>query len=801
MPAPAFRMLFRLSCVAVLCLPTASAQAFGTRTHAWLAERAVAEISRDCRLEIAGRRYAVSTESCAAIRSAPGAFVAGATGNSHFPDPVSARITLRQGVAGGWSSGEWLRQLVQKADNPAALAFALGTVFQAGQEVFANSYINAFAGGPFSWSASDTVLQRHVAIERYLDAHLPASDAPPIGAQIPLPFLRSAWLEDDAVLAQYRQLPAAAHLLAMHDLAATLEASRRDMDSVRVMAEDMLAYYSAMPLTQEDLRTEFGSVIALQKMQRLAAEKQAAANEARWLNAKAMATRRSNELARSSEALQQLDTERAALQQRLQQQEKKLATLPAQDSRQDCRNVRKWINAREWTSNRVCQSVPVANPAHARARSARNALHRQLLALDEKFQVAVAHKQLADMQLAEMQPLLQQADSARQRHVNAGLEADSLSQLLALRADAMQSLRQLLARLGEVARLQQQWQAGIVAAEDDFLRLALHGGPYDGPDAGQQTLLTAYRQWLSCSGRVFLASAQVTGDECRQEIPAVQLQALFAQVEAALAAPALQAVSGFYQGLRQSAVANLQAGVQHADHALRDFMADVSPLARLSRLDEAGTGGRQQLQDLLAAPVDEALLRLRNGAGLVDADAGIHDGGALQMPAFHALQYADRYARLSLLPGRELNRLAGRMAGMHFARWKLHPENSARYSLLYASLRSMDGNQQWQPFGLPYARTAGTAQPENAGQRHFGYGPADGGEAGLAIFINTEARQKIFHPLFPQPLSLLETHPRLQAPNYPFPSCAENPFPVTFLNTGAAVAADRICSPLELVRH
>lgn len=254
MLAFASRFSVRTFFAALCCLPLQPAHAFGPQTHAWLAQRLLDDISRDCRLEIAGRRYDIKPESCAAIRDNHAYFMAGATGTTNFPDPVVARLTLRQGISGGWSSGEWLQQLVQRADSPQALAFALGNVFQAGQEVFANSYVNTFSGAAFSLQSDDEVLQRHIAIEGYLDMHLPAGAAVSTSLRLPLDFLRTFYLENPQVLAQYQKLPEAAHLRAMHDLPAALQAAAQDMESVQIMAEEMLIYFSSMPFSQEALR-------------------------------------------------------------------------------------------------------------------------------------------------------------------------------------------------------------------------------------------------------------------------------------------------------------------------------------------------------------------------------------------------------------------------------------------------------------------------------------------------------------------------------------------------------------------
>ncbi|MGH8492771.1 MAG: hypothetical protein ACRERR_06640 [Moraxellaceae bacterium] len=784
MIAFASRFSARIICAAVCCLFLQSAQAFGPQTHAWLAQRLLSDIGRDCRLDIAGRRYSVNPESCAAIRDNPSYFMAGATGSTKFPDPVVARLTLRQGVSKGWSSGEWLQQLVEQADSPQSLAFAWGLVFQAGQEVFANSYVNAFAGAAFSLQADDDVLQRYMAIERYIDSHLPAAAQVSAPSRLPLEFLSAFYLENPQVLAQYRQLPAAAHLTAMHDLPVALQASMQEMESVQIMAAEMLAYYGRMPLSHDALREEFGS----NPVVRAELVISAASNESRWLNAKASQSRYQSALSQADEKKENLNSAHAALLQKINEQEKQLLKLPSLVKQEDCHTVRKWISSKEWTNNRVCQKTAIANPARSKARARIDADRSRLTALNMQRQQEGQQRQMISADLSSANAELQAAEVARQEKIS---DPDSLTALLMRRTDAMQSLRVALSTLDELSVLGLQWQSDMVDAGDDYLRIAASD-------------VQAYRHWLGCSGRAFLAQPLTAQQTCEEAVSAQQMQDVLGRLELVLRVESLRPLREQYEMVSRHSGLALQQHLATTTKALNDLVAETSPLARLSRLESAQPASREHLQDMLATAGagQQALLTVRNGADLIDADAGIKQAGPLDAEAFNALQYAERFSRMALLPGPELNRLAGRTAGWYFARWPLHPEADVkRYSLLFTALRSMDGNQQWQPYGLPYARAAGAAEPQQAEQRHFGYGPADGADAGLAIFIDADARREVFLNLFPHRLSLLETHPRMQAPNYPFPSCAAHPFPVTFTRAGNASAADNSCAPRELVQH
>jgi hypothetical protein len=118
-----------------------------------------------------------------------------------------------------------------------------------------------------------------------------------------------------------------------------------------------------------------------------------------------------------------------------------------------------------------------------------------------------------------------------------------------------------------------------------------------------------------------------------------------------------------------------------------------------------------------------------------------------------------------------------------------------RYSILYETLRSIDGNQQWQPYGLPYARTSGPHKPAAADERHYGFGPHDVEAHGLPIFIEPTLRRTVFLGLFKPGISgKLATRPELQWPGYKFPECSRNTFPVAFLPEGDAAEQDDGCA-------
>jgi len=105
-------------------------------------------------------------------------------------------------------------------------------------------------------------------------------------------------------------------------------------------------------------------------------------------------------------------------------------------------------------------------------------------------------------------------------------------------------------------------------------------------------------------------------------------------------------------------------------------------------------------------------------------------------------------------------------------------------------VRSIDGNHQWQPFGLPYPSSQGKPRPENAMDRRFGYGPAQE-RPGFQLFVNPSLRKTVFLRVFDGPVS--GSLARHLSGSYPFPECSGHPFPITFKADGTGQDSDSTC--------
>jgi hypothetical protein len=191
------------------------------------------------------------------------------------------------------------------------------------------------------------------------------------------------------------------------------------------------------------------------------------------------------------------------------------------------------------------------------------------------------------------------------------------------------------------------------------------------------------------------------------------------------------------------------------------------------------------------------LIRLPNIVQMANQDMVLSPSGELTVENFNALRNSIVLAKLSLLDATQLNLIFRDLAGNVPTRYgpKLYDEGKdGRFSILLDAVKSIDGNHQWQPFGLPYPRSEGAPEPSNPNLRRFGHSVHDHPHLGLRIFADPTARKEVFHRIFAGPIegSLLNLA-QLKFPIYSHPACPNNPFPRSVDDNGAIENVDLGC--------
>lgn len=173
---------------------------------------------------------------------------------------------------------------------------------------------------------------------------------------------------------------------------------------------------------------------------------------------------------------------------------------------------------------------------------------------------------------------------------------------------------------------------------------------------------------------------------------------------------------------------------------------------------------------------DKHLLLINDIAERVKVEMGLNMNGELNPQMYHVLYNAVVLSKLSLLSADQLNELitrAGEAAEYQYIALQNEP-----FNILFDSIKSIDGNHQWLFQAPPYPR----APDFDDTVEHF-YGYLNDTAHGFKLFASDGMRFNLFNKIFKGPLSLgLETpgvihQSVLLASNYPYVSCAENPFP------------------------
>ena len=171
---------------------------------------------------------------------------------------------------------------------------------------------------------------------------------------------------------------------------------------------------------------------------------------------------------------------------------------------------------------------------------------------------------------------------------------------------------------------------------------------------------------------------------------------------------------------------------------------------------------------------DKHLLLIPDMAQRVKLEMAVDMHGELNPERFYPLYNAVVLAKLALLSPEQLNELISRANDAGEYRYA----DEQNYSLLFHSIKSIDGNQQWMHQAPPYPRTEGNDDTT----AHF-YGYENDTVNGFHLFETSKLRKDLFSKIFKGPLDRGLEVPesmgftKLLASNYPYVTCEKNPFP------------------------
>lgn len=665
-------LLLSALAMTVCALSPIQAGAWGLKTHLWIAEKILTDISTNqCAVDLNLQpKYRLPSDVCDAILKQPAAFRAGVLGPDVFPDFAVGQLTTHPGHYAHkslvkWSTGEYLAHLLKAAKSDEEVSFAYGYLVHAAGDVFAHSYVNTYAGGIFDVMDEERRVEvRHVALEKYIEQNTPLpptlvlNDA---SIKAPAQFIVDQLIFDDTLGEQYDGIPMAIQMMKMREAYQKLVDDKTEYDRQAKWAEQIEA--SLLKMIPSVRRG-----VTLKKQDR--------------------------------EALMQLQKEISAI-----AIDVGFETLdfPGDASLQDLDESFDFAGK-------------VAEHAKFRDRSRRNQLEG----------VQLATKAYVDVSI-------------------------------------------------EVARA-----------------IINH----------QKSPLDAYNNWRRCWSMVYVGVPyQWTNYSCRVQRTVDGAQEYLQKRAAALIymlPQSMQKLPRKYQSYKNELV---DATLREGEKLVAAIVQDQSSIDFLKLMTKS-TLTVDDLRNAYIAPAkekDKSLLLLHDIEDLVKTDLGIL-GDGFQLEHFRALQYSVSLARLSMLSLDTINQMyldqVGNEGSMFADGAPLYAPTKDRSSILPLMVKSIDGNHQWQAYGIPYPRSKSDSDAPD--RRNYGYNTRTEPGFGMRLFTDPKAREKIFAVLFNGPfIGAINKH--LNDPNQPDPSllhfvtCTDNPFPVTTKDDGGPAEEDRRC--------
>lgn len=840
--------------VILLLAVCSTSSAFGLKTHIWIGQRLLNEVQSSCRVTIADALTSINTEVCNSIRAHPGAFLSGVLGPDAFPDLITGQVTTHPGIEGDWTTGDWLSHMYSRASSGRDLAFAAGYVVHAASDVFAHTYVNAYAGDIFILNDERAVERRHFVLEKYIDAKLPGYSFDPSSLAPPADYLRDKLLHDGSASRQARKSGIALHIAAMEGIYRNVGDLEKNLDNLEKDAGKVIGQIVATMIdvnariatgepqlasAKATLEANKGRLLVEQKAYDEAYKlfKSAAdavdANKG-LINSKALEAKVASEAADTAKKIADEATATAAnlsnqgidLQSQLDQTARTILVKSCNTVVRDgaCRAVCFFCGSIcEKISEKVCKTVDevnsvwtnlsdqvnsakkAANDATARAAQEAGTAATETAKATAALQAKVAAESLTaglegtrvaakaahDVAAARLKVERDATELAQKKADELVDEIKKLRETLVDSEAIKSAITELVTSSNILSFYAKNWRHGMDRAGSEFILASSRVS--QGMLKGRSQFVSTYLEWWKCYGHAYTPVPPQFGQAvCAYEDFLSKMQNEVDKLVGRILPPPFNALFVRYEQLKtdiKTEVANKvgDAGLEFAKLVAPDATtADFIEL--LVKPENATAAKLNEVYSVVADAGGKKLLVFESMTKLIDVDLHLRND-QLDSEAFAALVNALVLSKIALMDTNALKGLVWVLGGDPSA---ITPaDGNGRYSILSNMVRSIDGNHQWQAYGLPYPRTGEPPQPSDAERRRYGYGPK-GDRPGLDFFNKPDLRSTIFPVIFKGPMSgSLSQHPGMAS--YPFKDCAANPFPVAFSPDGVAAPSDLTC--------
>ena len=848
---------FGISFILLTTLSVERANAFGLKSHLWIGERILNDINTNCEIELDNDTYKLREKTCTALREYPSDFLSGTLGPDIYPDMVVGQTTTHPGIGGGWQTDDWLKYVLDGSSSPKELAFAYGYMVHAASDVMAHTYVNLYAGDEFVLFDERAVERRHFVLEKYIDSRLPNLNIDVNSLAIPASHLRDSLIFNSSVNNQYLRAGTGLHLVSMQVVRNTVSEIDDMLEEIEDFATRLLADFIAesvklsakhaigetkLEALRETLRVKEQLLSAERSVLREAKRvhdnivTEISRNEDEITEAVNLANAKQRAASEARNAAERASNEVHELQAQLVRLQNRLANTPAELTNEVCGAARRICDDLGILGGLLCQTVPGTCRVVRTVNGAWQALNNSIADTQNRINDASHRARVfaANASEATVVVTTELQKKATKEGLRAGLETsriaakisyDSAEATLKLKEDAVrvarlevekveEELEELRKKLVDTDSIKEaitsllddaniltaftkNWIKGIDNAAEEYLNtsLALSKNLLQ----GDSMLMSLYADWLSCYGVAFSAVPyQAPELACDVETEYQRIKARFDSFVDKILPPGVRELKQELDRIKGKVRNELEKELTKAGVELVSFVTDHATGDFVDLLANPENATERKLNEIFSTSADaggKQLLIFEKVSDLINKDLSLKDG-EIDFEKFHALNYALTLSKIALMPSGSLNKLVRDHAGIF---WFFHVEKEAfkedeDYSVLFRAVRNIDGNHQWGPYGLPYARQNGYA-PSDPSKRLFGYGKQDGNGYGFRLFQDEKLRMHVFLSIFPTPIGgEILRRPELQSPNYPFPHCRQNPFPVTFDNLGNAITEDKTCN-------
>ena len=831
-------MKFRPLTAAILAfaalVPT-YAPGWSMKTHVWVGQQVLREVQMNGKVTIAGREYPVPAHVAIALQSNPGNYLMGHLGPDAFPDAIVGQTTIHPGIDSGWPTDLWLRHLLKNASSAEEVAFSYGFAGHAAGDVFAHTYVNAYAGDIFlltSQTSGREVERRHFVLEKYIDTKVPQTSLDDL--KTATSFARDRLILDRDIFDQYGRVDTAHHLRAMFLVRDAV--NNLDREHSKLVAQ--LTDWGAQFLKQQaKLAIDAASAKHLVELAQAGLDVESKALEVKQgaydfaknrLGEARDIVKRNPELITLNENLLIQQTKLAAdafaeatriaaevnkaigdIQKRISNLRGQLGNLACElllyppavkKCKEAAGNINEAISSAEQEISGQRERQRVADSTAREAAAARDRIKQTLDSLkqqldtatrglaDTSYETAVAVAD-ADIKLERELIVLKQKGLDEAKKVQAAIEKE-LGKLTPI----IDELKKAVDRYNIVTLLIKNWLADIGTATEEYIKASHKAALLMAGGGGNP--LDPYTDWYSCYGQVFVAVPKQVGQVAclaKEYVKNIQ-DSVNAAIDSLpeilrwLIFPTREATN---QAMRK-----IKPELENAAIRIGSFLTNPTTVDFLLLLAKPENATREKLVSVFQEDNSRLkLIRFDDVASLVDRDLSLTDD-ILDPVKFAPLRHSVTLAKLALLGPAELNDVINDLAGTRTSgRYgsPIYPLGERNFSVMLDAVRSIDGNHQWQAYGLPYPRRLGVAHGSPLGSR-YGYDYFQDHGKGLRIWADRYLREKVFLKIFNDPvIGVLGERPELRWPKYKFPACPANPFPATQSDGGEILSFDRQC--------